>query len=202
MRSIDLNLRALLVANSVLLGLAGCAGPRAVRGSDHPELDAAAMSTGLDKRDLQQLLQENLGVLWKSAAVNRWRSENRPATSILPIRNETSEHIDSALQSLLSDFETELINSQAVRVVSMENQQRLVAEIQQQQGGAYDQTQVASWGKQLGVRYVITGKVFSNDERASNARRVQYSLFVQVLSVETSEVLFQNKASVTKAIVK
>jgi len=42
--------------------------------------------------------------------------------------------------------------------------------------------------------------VFSTDERATNARRVQYYLFIRVLSVETGEVLFQNQAGITKAI--
>ena len=38
----------------------------------------------------------------------------------------------------------------------------------------------------LGVRYVVTGKVFSSDERQDKERRVQYFMFIQVLEVETS----------------
>lgn len=191
-----------LALSVALLGLAACAGPRAVRGSDQPGLDQAAMSTGLDRRDLQEMLQENLGVMWKSPVVGVWKQENKPALSVLPIRNETTEHIDSALQSLISDFETELINSGTVRVVSLENQPELIQQIQQQQGEAFDAGQAASLGRQLGVKYVVTGKVFSNDERASDARRVQYTLFMQIMRVETAEILFQNKATVTKALVK
>ena len=44
--------------------------------------------------------------------------------------------------------------------------------------------------------------VFANDERQNDERRVQYTLFMQVLDAETGEVLFQNKASVTKALVR
>ena len=117
-------------------------------------------------------------------------------------QNKTSEHIDSALGALISDIETELVNSAPVRVISMESQKSMMEEIQRQQHsqGAFDTTQVASWGKQLGARYVITGKVYTTDERAPNARRVQYYLFIRVVSVETGEVLFQNQAAVTKAI--
>jgi len=192
-----------LVLSVGLLGATGCAHkPQAVRGSDTPGLDYAAMGTGLDRRDLSQMLKENMDALKNSRVIGVWGQEDRPPVSMLPIRNETSEHIESALGALISEVETQLVNSAPVRVVSLENQQSLMQEIQRQQNsqGAFDASQVASWGKQLGARYVITGKVFTTDERSPNAHRVQYYLFMRVISVETSEVMFQNQAAVTKAI--
>lgn len=186
------------------LGLAGgCGGPQAVRGQDTPGLDNAAMGTGLDRVDLKKMLEENLDVLGNSMVYKQWASEDRPVVSVLPIRNETSEHIDSALGALITEIETQLINRAPVRVVSLETQQDLMKEIQRQQHsqGAFDAASVASWGKQLGARYLVTGKVFSTEERTAKARRVQYYLFIRVLSVETGEVLFQNQAAVTKAII-
>ena len=53
----------------------------------------------------------------------------------------------------------------------------------------------------VGAQYLVTGKVFSSDERFEGERRVQYSLFLQVLDVETGDILFQNKTTVTKALV-
>ena len=117
------------------------------------------------------------------------------------MRNETSEHIDSSLEALISDVETNLINWGVVKVISMENQSGLLEEIRRQSGAGYDQAQTAQWGKQIGARYVVTGKVFTTDERSEDVRRVQYYMFMQAISVETGEVLFQNKTSVTKALV-
>jgi uncharacterized protein (TIGR02722 family) len=192
-----------LVCCVLLLGAVGCGGPKVVRGSDTPGLEYDPMSTGLDRRDLSQMLRENLDAMKSSRVFTQWSSENRPPVSVLPIQNETSEHIDSELGALITEIQGQLINDGRVRMVSLESQQDLMKEIQRQQHsqGAFDPTQVASWGKQLGVRYVITGKVFATDERATNARRVQYYLFIQVVSVETGEVLFQNQAAVTKAII-
>jgi penicillin-binding protein activator len=193
-----------LVLSAASFSALGCAhNPKAVRGSDTPGLDHAAMGTGLDRRDLSQMLRENVEAMKTSKVVNIWTSDNNPPVSVLPIRNETSEHIDSALGALISEVETSLINNFPVRVISLESQKQLMEEIQRQQHsqGAFDPAQVASWGKQLGARYVITGKVYSTDERAPNARRVQYYLFIRVISVETSEVLFQHEAAVTKAII-
>jgi PBP1b-binding outer membrane lipoprotein LpoB len=186
-----------------LLGASGCAHkPKAVRGSDTPGLDYAAMSTGLDRRDLSQMLRENMDAMKNSRVIQVWNQEDNPPVTMLPIRNETSEHIESALGALISEVETQLINTAPVRVVSIQHQQSLMQEIQRQQNsqGAFDASQVSSWGKQLGARYVITGKVYTTDERAPGAHRVQYYLFMQVISVETSQILFQNQAAVTKAI--
>lgn len=182
--------------------LSACAsGPRAVRGDDEPGVDYHAMSTGLDRRDLQKMLNENMQTMRKSAVVQRWLAENRPAVAVMPIRNETSEHVDSALQALISDVETELIEWGAVKVISLENQQQLLSEIRHQYSEGFDQSQIGHWGKQIGARYFVTGKVYTTDERVGEQRRVQYYMFMQVLSVETGEILFQNKSSVTKAII-
>jgi uncharacterized protein (TIGR02722 family) len=183
--------------------LAACSsGPRAVRGSDEPGLDYAAMSTGLDRRDLQQMMNENMQMMRKSAVVQRWMQEDRPAVAVLPIQNETTEHIESALNALLSDIETELINWGAVRVISLQNQQQMMEEIRRQYAEGFDQTKIAHWGKQIGSRYFVTGKVYTTDERVGDQRRVQYYLFMQVLSVETGEILWQNKTNTTKAIIR
>jgi uncharacterized protein (TIGR02722 family) len=189
----------LLVALAPLI--ASCGGPKAVRGSDVAGLDDQAMSTGLDKRDLERMLHENMEALQRAPVVQQWQREERPAVSVIPLRNETSEHIDSVLDALLSDIETTLVNAGHVRVISMEQQPQLVEEIKRQYAGAFDPSQVAKWGKQIGARYVVTGKVYSADERQDGERRVQYFMFLQVLNVETGEVLFQHKTAVTKALI-
>lgn len=183
-----------------LPSLVSCKTPRAVRGDDVEGLDDQAMGTGLDRRDLQKLLYENMEALNTSAVVRRWENEDQPTLSVLPFSNETSEHIDSALDALISDVETTLINGGHVRVISLQQQQSLLAQIKQQQGDAFDQAQAAQWGKQLGAKYIVTGRVYTTDERFNRERRVQYYLFMQVLEVETGQILFQNKAALTKAI--
>ena len=143
-----------------------------------------------------------MNALQGSAVIQRWQSEQRPSVAVLPIRNDTSEHIDSALDSLISDVETVLINGGHVRVISHENQGALTEDVKQQQSDAFDASTVSRWGHQVGARYFVTGKIFANDERQNDERRVQYTLFMQVLEAETGEVLFQNKANVTKALVR
>ena len=186
----------------VLLILASAAcGPKAVRGSETPGLDDEAMSTGLDKKDLEKLLHENMKALQAAPVIQRWSQEDKPTVAVIPLRNETSEHIDSTLDALIGDIETTLVNAGHVRVISMDQQPKLVEEIRRQYSGAFDQSQIAGYGKQIGAKYVVTGKVYSADERQSGERRVQYFMFIQVLSIETGEILFQHKTAVTKALI-
>ena len=197
-----LTFRMALAAAAVAAALStGCGKPRPVRGEEVEGLDEEAYSTGLDRHDLQKMLSENMNALQTSPTVARWQQENRPTIAVLPIRNETSEHIDSALQSLISDVETTLINGGHVRVISHESQAALMEEVKRQQAGGFDMAQVAKWGRQVGARYFVTGKIFNVDERRQNERRVQYSFFMQVLEAETGDILFQHRSSVTKALV-
>lgn len=179
----------------------GCGGSQAVRGSDVAGLDDAAMSTGLDRKDLDAMLRTNLHALDASGAARRWQGEDRPTVAVLSIRNETSEHIEGALEALISDVETALVNAGHVRVISAADQPALMERVRSQQPDAFDKSQIASWGQQVGARYFVTGKVYTVDERQSAERRVQYFLFMRVLEAATGDLLWQNKASTTKAIV-
>ena len=195
-------IRLILISVLSLGLLGGCAGPRAVRGQDTPGLDEAAMSTSLDRKDLQKALKISMEALRTSKLMARWEMEQDPTVGVLPLRNETSEHIESALNALMTEIESQLVNFAPVRVISLEDQPSMIEEIRlQQQSGAFDAAHMAAWGKQMGVRYIVSGKVFSTDERTESARRVQYYLFIRAVSVETSEILFQNQAPITKAII-
>jgi PBP1b-binding outer membrane lipoprotein LpoB len=122
--------------------------------------------------------------------------------AIWPIKNDTTEHLDDQMLTLLSDIETELINGGVVSVVSRERQAEMMAEAGMQQGADFDPAMAAQIGKQIGAQYFLTGKLQAVDERINQERRVQYSLFMQVIEVETSLVKFQTKSERTKGIVR
>jgi uncharacterized protein (TIGR02722 family) len=183
---------------------AGCGGGVAiVRGSQVEGLDDQAMSTGMDKRDIQQALHENLKSMMTSPTANGWAQDHsRPTVAIYPLANETSEHIEGQLNALLSDVETYLVESNLVTVVSVERQRQMIAEVEKQHGGGFDPRHVADYNRQLGAKYYVTGKVFTADERAFGERRVQYFMFMQLIDVATSAVVWQHKVEFTKAIIR
>jgi hypothetical protein len=173
-----------------------------VRGDDVPGLDDPAMSTGLDKRDLEELLDKNLGEFFSSRFYAEVKSDSeRRSVAIFPFKNETSEHVGPQLQAVLSKIETKMVNEGVVDVVSHERQADLIRELQIQQSDLYDQARAADVGKRLGVDFFITGKVYDSAERTSEVRRVQYFLFMQAIDVETGVIRWQNEAELTKGLV-
>jgi penicillin-binding protein activator len=184
------------------MAFAGC-GANYVRGDEVEGLDDLAMSTGLDKKDLEKLFDQNIDALMTSAVVAKWKeAENPPLVSIFPIANETSEHIRDSLDALLSKMETKLINSGVVLMIDHDQQDALIAEIRKQQGGEFDQSKSAEIGRQLGAKFFITGKVHSSSEKVDGEKRVQYFLFLKVVEIETGAIRWQNEANLTKGLVK
>jgi hypothetical protein len=198
---------AALVALVALAVSTGCAPTvsRGGAGTKNPGLDKAALSTGLDKADLDYLVEENLNALFDSNFWQRSILDNpndQPLVTIFPIRNDTSEHLDDQLKTLLSSIETFLVNSGSVGVVSRERQADMMREVGYQQGDNIDPSSAASVGRQLGAKYYFTGKLGAVDEKLKRERRVQYSLFLQVIEVDTSLIRFQNETARSKAIRK
>jgi hypothetical protein len=182
----------------------GCATREYVRGADDPTVDAPAMSTSLDKDDIQRTLQTLLNQLRDSPVMTEWRARagqgDRQTVAIAPFFNETTEHIDPQLDAMLSETETWLVNSGIARVISHERQEDTIRQVEGAQRPIFDPRHIPQYGKQMGVKYFITGKVGASDERTADARRVQYFIFMQVIDSETSEIRWQQRAFVTKAV--
>jgi hypothetical protein len=194
-----------LIVAGALLSLSslavGCGGPEYVRGSQDPSIDAHAMSTGLDKEDIQRALKETLNKMRSAPVMNMWRTTNPPPTvAVFPFQNSTDEHIDSALETILSEAETWLVDANVVSVISRERQNQMIREVEGQAQPVFNPAHAARYGQQLGAKYFITGKISGNDERTEDMRRVQYFLYLQVIEVETSAIRGQWKTEITKAI--
>lgn len=207
MKAMNFPTRLTLIALAGVLALPlGCAEPQYVRDTEMENIDEYTMSLRFDRKDIDRLYKENIDKLLSSRITNVWEREaaggTPPVVAIFPMRNETSEHISGSLDTLLSKFETDLVNNSAADVVSHENQPELIAEIKRQQSAAYDPSRLAGFGKQLGAQYFVTGKVYDVAEKVEDERRVQYFMFVQVIDVETGAIKFQNEAGLTKGLME
>ncbi len=200
-----MNTRLVPCLLALSLPLACVSGPSYVRGSEMKELDEYAMSTGLDRKDLEKLFDDNWVSLTESGIMGRWQAAagagKVPTVAVFPFANETSEHIDGQLDALLSKVETRLVNSGVLDVISRERQKALVEELRVQSSAAFDPARAGQLGRQMGAKYFVTGKVYDSAERTGEERRVQYFLFMQVVDVETGGIRWQNEASLTKGLV-
>ena len=196
----------LLLAFFALASTTGCVA-RAMRGGEgtaNPDLDRPAMSVTLDRDDITYLVSDYLARLeasafWQQAVKG---APSTPIVAIWPIQNATTQHLDDQMLTLLSSIETALVNTNAVLVVDRSRQADLALEIGIQQGAIYDQRTAQRLGRQLGAQYFFTGKITSVDERLNNQRRVQYTLFLQVIEIENGLIRFQNEVARSKALQK
>lgn len=193
----------LLVAS--LVSFVACRQPQPtyVRDTDVAGLDDAAMSTGLDRRDLERLFNENMASMTSSRWFNDMArtSGPRPTAAVMPFENATTEHIENSLHALIGMVETELVQSGYFSVVAKPLREQIIEELMLQQNEMFDQSRAVRVGRQLGVSYFVTGRVVDNSERTATARRVQYFMFMQAISVETGEIVWQNRADLSKGII-
>jgi hypothetical protein len=133
-----------LVAFACLAGtvtaLPGCGSDKEyVRGANDPSIDNAAMSTGLDKDDVQRALHTLLDHMRSAPIMTTWRNNGgNSKVAVAPFRNETSEHIDSQLQALLGESETWLVNSGTVTMISQERQLDMIRETERTQHPVFE----------------------------------------------------------------
>ena len=179
--------------------------PQATRGgpgTGRPEMDEPALGVALDREDINYLVAQNLASL---EASRFWVDEIVPAkpppvVAIWPIENRTSQHIEDQLTTILSSIETTFVNSGEVRIVARSDQENLIDEIQRQSGSMFDPKTAQRAGRQLGAKYFVTGRITGVDEKLSGVRRLQYSLFLQMLEVETSQVRWQHEVTRSKQL--
>ena len=196
---------AVALTSLALVALATSCAPQASRGgagTARPEMDEAALGVGLDREDINYLVAENLSAL---EASRFWVGTVGPANpapivAVWPIENRTSQHIEDQLVTILSSIETTFVNSGEVRVVARNEQENLANEIGRQSSSMFDPRSAQRAGRQLGAAYFVTGRITGVDEKLSDIRRVQYSLFLQMLEVETGQVRWQNEVTRSKQL--
>ena len=179
-------------------------GPRYLRSGEDRSFEDAAMSTRLDRRDLEIMFNRATTALDKGGLMRHWKALSRDGQSatlaVLSVENETSEHVDTSLMTLVKKLETSLINDGVVTVISRSHQPSLLKELRAQGGKEFDQAQVASMGRQLGAQYILTGKLYDIAEKSAKGRRVQYFLFMQVIEVETGAIRWQMEVDTLKGL--
>ena len=196
-----LSLFLIALVGGSLLFVTACGSPKYVRDTDEPRMDGYTMSLRFDREDLDRLYEDTIHEMLNSRIARTWDSDGSNV-AIFPMRNETGQHLENQLDTLLSRYETDLVNRTGASVVSHRDQPDLIEEVQAQQSDAYDPTSIAHYGAHLGAQYFITGRLYDVDERVDDQRRVQYFLFTQVINVETGQVHFQHESEITKGLMR
>ena len=74
----------------------------------------------------------------------------------------------------------------------------MLAERLRDAGDAVDKDTAAALGKEFGIQYFVSGRVWDTAEKSNDVRRVQYHIFLRVTDVATLQVTHQTRVDVTK----
>jgi len=177
--------------------------PTFTRASEDPSIDDAALSTRLDRTDLDEALEAWLAG-FESSSFYRLATggEAKPNIAILRIANDTSEHIGSALDNLLNSAETQLVQSGRFKVIDNTTITRdaIMAERLRNLGDSVDPETIAALGKEYGIHYFVNGRVGDTAEKTGDTKRVQYYLFMRVTDVATGVIEYQHQIDITKQL--
>ncbi len=185
------------------LALLPACDPTFTRASDDPSIDEAALSTRLDRTDLDLALDNWLAGFEASPFYRRATTgDARPNIAILRIANDTSEHIGSALDNLLNSAETHLVQSERFKVVdnTLITRDAIMAERLRNLGDSVDPETIAALGREYGIHYFVNGRVGDTAEKSGDTKRVQYYLFMRVTDVATGIIEYQHQIDITKQL--
>jgi len=158
--------------------------------------DAKAVETVTNEfgsTDLQMIAERMTGSLLESAVLS-----GRPTLTLAPVRNKTSEYIDT--KSIMDSIQTRLIKSNKVRFTrSMDEMQTGVEELQRQnQSGLYRNAGKAKMGNMVGAQYTLEGEIGSIVKQAGSVKDVYYKMTLKLYDVSAGTIEWQEEKEIRK----
>jgi len=158
--------------------------------------DAKAVETVTNEfgsTDLQMLAEQMAGSLLESPAI-----EGRPTLTLAPVRNKTSEYIDT--RSIMEAIQTRLVRSNKVRFTrSMDEMQTGMEELQRQnQSGLYRSSTKARMGNMVGAQYTLEGEIGSIVKQAGGIKDVYYKMTLKLFDASAGTIEWQDEKDIRK----
>lgn len=182
-----------------MMVVAGCATPaRTVqRTAADEQIDLSGRWNDTDARLVaEEMIDDVLRRPWLNRFVSNAGRE--PVVIVGDVRNLSSEHIDTT--PFIRDIERELINSGTVRFVAGDRvREQLRAERMDQQTQAREET-VSRLGAETGADFMLTGSISSTVDAIEGARAVAYSVNMDLIDIETSEIVWIGNKEIKKLI--
>lgn len=122
----------------------------------------------------------------------------KPTVIVGTISNRSSEHIDT--QTIIADFERELVNSGRVRFVAAEKQrQELRKERMDQQSNASMET-AKRLANEIGADYMLQGSIKSIVDQVDGTKVIFYQTDLELINMESSEKVWIGQKKIKKVV--
>jgi len=183
----------------VFLLLCACATTGVQRVDSGTQTDLSGYWNDTDVRIVcEALIKDCLSSARVEQAI-RAKGGKTPTVIVGRFKNESSEHIDTAIIS--SIMEAAIFNSGKLDFVAGgDTREELRTERQSQQGNASEAT-ASSLGNEKGADFMLTGTVRTIIDRAGNQTARTYFVNAEMTSIETNQRMWMGQNSEIKKVV-
>jgi len=152
--------------------------------------------------DMQQMAEAMVDDLLTFPPMVEVTNQRRPVIMVLPIKNNTAEHID--LESLNNTIETRVLRSGKYRFADREKLQDALKEmgLADPSLGIVNPETAAKAGKVIGAEYMLHGTITGDKKYVKQGTVNYYKLTMKLTGVETNIVEWINEKEILKQVGK
>ncbi|HWR84168.1 MAG TPA: penicillin-binding protein activator LpoB [Candidatus Deferrimicrobium sp.] len=144
----------------------------------------------------EEMISDCLSRPWLTDAIAAKGS--KPVVTVGTIKNLTSEHI--AMETFLSDFERELINSDRVRFVASRGQRSEVREERWEQAEFASKETAKRLREELGADFLVQGAIKTITDQEGSNKVVFYQTDLELINIESMEKVWVGTQKIKKGI--
>jgi penicillin-binding protein activator len=185
-----------IVAAALVLAC-GCATTQVRRMNANEVVDLSGRWNDTDARLVaEEMIQDSISRPWLTSA--RARVGKSPTVIVLAVRNNSMEHIDTAL--FVEELQRALINSGRVDFVASAAERASVrSERADQDLNASDDTRKAH-GQETGADFGLSGTISSVQDREGGESVVLYQVNLKLVDVKTNQIVWNGQKKIKKQI--
>ena len=182
----------LLVSTVAACLSTGCASGPEVSYQDPTKVETLTNEFGTT--DVQMITDKMVASLLETPIFG----SDRPVLWVTPIRNKTSEHIDTKM--VTDRIRTALLKSGKVRFTAASD---IPKELQKQidyqnESGIVDSSTASRQARQIGAKFMLYGEIGSIVKQAGRSKLVDYQITLNLTNVETGIIEWADDKSIRK----
>lgn len=189
---------AAVLAAPLVLACASCA-PNEVITRVPPET-ITDLERGFNDTDARETYRAMVTDALYRSWLDRWYGQYQRAPVIVvgPIRNDTQEYIDT--RSFTTEWERELLNSDRVTFVAMQDQRDAIRQ-ERQQGQEWNTPETRkAMRAELGADLILLGRIGDSVERAADNRTAvsAYKINLELINLESNQKVWIGSHEIKK----
>lgn len=190
--------KLLILVALVPVLMLGCGGGKTVTRLDTESVtDLSGRWNDTDSRLVaQEMIEDALDRPWLTDFIEAKGA--KPVVTVGTIRNLTSEHI--AMETFISDFERELINSAKARFVAASDQRAEVRQERQEQQEFATPETAKKLRAETGADFILQGAIKTITDQEGEDQVVFYQTDLELINIESMEKVWVGTKKIKKGI--